>query len=78
MSGSRPFLQDRSVKDKLWESRAVVSLARLRRNRGRRAEARDLLAPVYDWFTQGVRHAGPEGGEDALRLGESVSFTRAS
>ena len=53
MSGSRLFLQDRSVKDKLWESRAVVSLARLRRNRGRRAEARDLLAPVYDWFTEG-------------------------
>jgi hypothetical protein len=31
----------------------VVSLARLRRNQGRRAEARDLLAPVYDWFTEG-------------------------
>ena len=51
--GARPFLQDRSVKDKLWESRAAVSLARLRRNQGRRAEARGLLAPVYDWFTEG-------------------------
>jgi predicted ATPase len=32
---------------KLWELRAAVSLARLRRDQGRRAEARDLLAPVY-------------------------------
>ena len=38
---------------KLWELRAAVSLARLRRNQHRRAEARDLLAPVYDWFTEG-------------------------
>jgi class 3 adenylate cyclase/predicted ATPase len=38
---------------KLWELRASVSLARLRRDQGRRAEARDLLAPVYDWFTGG-------------------------
>ena len=33
--------------------RAAVSLARLRRNHGRHAEARDLLAPVYDWFAEG-------------------------
>jgi predicted ATPase len=37
---------------KLWELRAAVSLARLRRDRGRRAEARDLLAPIYGWFTR--------------------------
>ena len=29
------------------------SLARLRRDQGRRAEARDLLAPIYGWFTEG-------------------------
>jgi predicted ATPase len=40
-------------KAKLWELRAAVSLARLRRDQGRRAEARDLLAPVYGWFTEG-------------------------
>jgi predicted ATPase len=39
---------------KLWELRAAVSLARLRRDQGRRAEARDLLAPVYAWFTVAV------------------------
>ena len=38
---------------KLWELRAAASLARLRRDQGRRAEARDLLVPVYRWFTEG-------------------------
>jgi predicted ATPase len=40
-------------KAKLWELRAAMSLARLRRDQGRHAEARDLLAPVYGWFTEG-------------------------
>jgi predicted ATPase len=38
---------------KLWELRAAASLARLRRDQGRHAEACDLLAPVYGWFTEG-------------------------
>jgi predicted ATPase len=38
---------------KLWELRAADNLARLRRDHGRRTEARDLLAPVYGWFTEG-------------------------
>jgi len=38
---------------KLWELRAAVSLARLRRDQGRETEARDLLAPIYGWFTEG-------------------------
>src|SRR5262249_34010426 len=38
---------------KLRELRAAVSLARLRRDQGCCAEARDLLAPVYGWFTEG-------------------------
>jgi hypothetical protein len=37
---------------KIWELRPAVSLARLRRHQGRRAEARDLLAPVYSSFTE--------------------------
>jgi predicted ATPase len=32
---------------------AAASLARLRRDQGRRDDARDLLAPVYSWFTEG-------------------------
>jgi predicted ATPase len=38
---------------KLWQLRAAKSLARLRRDQGGRTEARDLLAPVYGWFTEG-------------------------
>jgi predicted ATPase len=38
---------------KIWELRAAASLARLRRDQGRRTEARELLAPVYNWFTEG-------------------------
>ena len=38
---------------KLWELRAAMSLARLWRDQGKRAEARGLLAPVYGWFTEG-------------------------
>jgi predicted ATPase len=38
---------------KLWELRAAASLARLRRDQGRPSLARDLLAPVYGWFTEG-------------------------
>jgi predicted ATPase len=30
-----------------------MSMARLWRDRGKRDEARDLLAPVYGWFTEG-------------------------
>jgi predicted ATPase len=36
-----------------FELRAAVSLARLLRDRGRRDEAREVLAPVYGWFTEG-------------------------
>jgi len=38
---------------KFWELRAAASLARRRRDQGRHAEARHLLAPVYGWFTEG-------------------------
>ncbi len=38
---------------KSWELRASMSLARLRRDQGKRNEARELLAPVYGWFTEG-------------------------
>jgi predicted ATPase len=38
---------------KSWELRAAMSLARLWADHGRRADAHDLLAPVYGWFTEG-------------------------
>ncbi len=52
---------------RLFELRAAVSLARLRRDQGRRAEARDLLAPVYGWFTEGF--ATPDLKEAKALLG---------
>jgi tetratricopeptide (TPR) repeat protein len=39
---------------KLWELRASASLARLWRDQRKRAAARDLLAPVHGWFTEGL------------------------
>jgi predicted ATPase len=36
-----------------FELRAATSLARVWRDQGKRYEARDLLAPVYGWFTEG-------------------------
>ena len=43
----------RAQKAKSWELRAATSMARLLREQGRRQTAHDLLAPVYDWFTEG-------------------------
>jgi predicted ATPase len=36
-----------------WELRAAMDLSRLWRCQGKRAAALQLLAPVYDWFTEG-------------------------
>ena len=38
---------------KSWELRAAVSLSRLWCDQGKQKEARDLLAPIHDWFTEG-------------------------
>jgi len=38
---------------KSWELRAATSLARLWQSQDKRQDAYDLLAPVYEWFTEG-------------------------
>jgi predicted ATPase len=43
----------RQQQAKSWELRGAMSMARLWRDQGKRDEARDLLAPVYGWFTEG-------------------------
>jgi len=43
----------REQEAKLWELRAAVNLARLLNDQGQHVEARELLAPVYGWFTEG-------------------------
>jgi predicted ATPase len=55
---------------KSWELRAATSLARLWQRQGKRAEARELLAPVYGWFTEGFDTADLQ---EAKTLLEEVS-----
>jgi predicted ATPase/class 3 adenylate cyclase len=43
----------RQQQAKSWELRAAMSLARLWRDQGKVSQARELLAPVYGWFTEG-------------------------
>jgi predicted ATPase len=43
----------RSQQAKSWELRAAMSMARLWLSQGKRQQARELLAPVYGWFTEG-------------------------
>jgi len=43
----------RRQESKILELRVATSLARLWADQGKRAEARDLVAPVYEWFTEG-------------------------
>ena len=43
----------RQQQAKSWELRAAMSVARLWRDQGKPQQARELLAPVYGWFTEG-------------------------
>ena len=53
---------------KSWELRAAMSMARLWRDQGKRDAARDLLAPLYGWFTEGF---------DTLDLKEAKALLNA-
>jgi predicted ATPase len=55
----------RQQQAKSWELRAAMSLARLWRSQGKPQQARELLAPVYGWFTEGF---------DTLDLKEAKSL----
>jgi predicted ATPase len=57
---------------KSWELRAAMSLARLWQQQGKRTEARELLAPIYGWFTEGFDTADLQEARivlDALEKG---------
>jgi predicted ATPase len=58
VSFERALSVARQQQAKSWELRAAMSMARLWRHQGKRDEARDLLAPVYDWFTEGTSRIG--------------------
>jgi predicted ATPase len=59
----------RAQQEKSWELRAAMSLARLWRDQGKREQARDLLAPVYSWFTESF---------DTVDLKEAKGLARAA
>ncbi len=50
---TRALAVARQQQAKSWELRAAMSLARLWRDQGKPQQARELLSPVYGWFTQG-------------------------
>jgi predicted ATPase len=59
---------------KAWELRAAMSLARLWQHQGKRDAARELLAPVYGWFTEGFDTADLQEAKvllEALTEGQS-------
>ena len=49
----RALAAARQQQAKSWELRAATQLARLWHNQGEPQQARELLAPVYGWFTEG-------------------------
>jgi predicted ATPase len=49
----RALTDARQKQAKSWELRAAMSMARLWRDQSKRDQARDLLTPVYGWFTEG-------------------------
>ena len=51
---------------KSWELRAAMSMARLWFDQGKRNEARELVAPVYDWFTEGFDTRDPKEAKALL------------
>jgi predicted ATPase len=59
---------------KSWELRAAISLSRLWQQQGKRAAARELLAPVYGWFTEGF---DTPDLQDARALLEALSAERS-
>ena len=53
---------------KSWELRAAMSLACLWQQQGKRAEAQALLAPIYDWFTEGFDTADLQEAKALLEV----------
>jgi len=52
----------RAQQAKSWELRSAMSMARLWRDQGKSDNARDLLSPIYGWFTEGLNPLDLERG----------------
>jgi predicted ATPase/class 3 adenylate cyclase len=57
----------RRQRAKSLELRTAMSLSRLWQHQGKRAEARELLAPIYDWFTEGFDTADLQEAKALLK-----------
>jgi predicted ATPase len=62
----RALSVERAQQAKSWEPRAATSMARLWRDQGKLDEARDLLTPVYSWFTEGFDTLDLKGAKTLL------------
>jgi predicted ATPase len=71
----RALTDARQKQAKSLELRATMSMARLWRDQGKRAEARDLLAPIYGWFTEGF---GTLDLKEAKRLLDELQHAPAT
>ncbi len=52
-AGVKPVLSTARAASNSWELKAATSLARLWQSQDKRQDAYDLLASVYEWFTEG-------------------------
>ncbi len=57
----------RQQQAKSWGLRAATSLARLWQSQDKRQDAYDLLAPVYEWFTEGFDTADLKEAKSLLK-----------
>jgi class 3 adenylate cyclase/predicted ATPase len=62
----RALAVSRAQQAKSWELRAAMSIARLRIDQDKRIDARDLLAPIYGWFTEGFDTRDLKEAKDLL------------
>ena len=69
----------RSQEAKSFELRAATSLARLWQKQGKQSDALELLAPVYDWFTEGLDTGDLKEADSLLKaLRKTETSTAAS
>jgi predicted ATPase len=58
----------RAQRAKSWELRAAMSLARLKLDQGKSDVGRDLLAPIYGWFTEGFETVDLKAAKSLLKV----------
>ena len=70
-AGVKQLSERRCSKPRLARSQAATSLARLWQSQDKRQDAYDLLAPVYEWFTEGFDTADLKDAKSLLDQFES-------